>query len=71
MEFHNQTFTIINRIYCNCDFGFLHNSRPLDVRFDNFVTRGIRAVTKNYFLSRDLTIDFYLFKEPSRRSRAL
>ena len=40
MEFYNQTFTITNRIHCNCDYAFLHNNQPLAVRFDNFCDEG-------------------------------
>ena len=57
MEFHNQTFTITNRIHCNCDYAFLHNNQPLAVRFDNSVTRGVKAVTTDFLLSRDIKID--------------
>ena len=60
MGFYNQTFTITNRIHCNCDFSPLGNNQPLAARFDNSVTRGVKAVTTDFLLSRDIKIDFDL-----------
>ena len=72
MGFYNRAFTITNRIHCNCDFSPLDNkgnNQPLAARFDNSVTRGVRAVTTNYFLSRDIKIDFDLLNVSVVRSQ--
>ena len=58
MGFYNQTFTITNKIHCNCDFGPLHYNQSLAARFDNSMILGVRAVATKYLLSRDIKIDF-------------
>ena len=45
----NKTFTITNRIHCNCDFSMLHFADSLAAKFENAVTYQIRAVTTEFY----------------------
>ena len=71
MEFYNRTFTITNRIHCNCDYAFLYNNQPLAARFDNSVTTGVKAVTTDFLLSHDIKIDFDLLNISVVRSQQM
>ena len=71
MGFHSQTFTITNRIHCNCDFNSLYNDQPLSDRFDNSVTNGVKAVTTDFLLSRGINMDFDLLNVSVFRSQQI
>ena len=69
MGYYRQTFTITNRIHCNCDFSSLQNDQPLADRFDDSVTNGVKEVTKDFLLSRGLIMDFDLLNVSVFRSQ--
>ena len=71
MGFYNRTFAITNRIHCNCDFNPLGNNQSLAARFDNSLTKEVKAVTTYFLLSRDNKIDFDLLNVSVVRSQQM